>query len=290
MPTDWQELSLASRASPAVVDPRRRLRCCLGGFVLLLIVVWCRAVQLEIGQGAIFREEALRPIRREKPLPAARGRILARDGTLLACDRQVAAVAVEYRYLEEPPRQAWLEQLARKRLPKAERRNAARLAEEVQELRHERDALHCRLAALCGIDLPQWQARARKIQNRVERIAADARRRQIEAVRSAPPPDDDASWADRLFAALQEIFQPARDAVPETVTVAEELTDQVLAEDIPAAAAAEIQQHADRYPGTRIVNLTRRTYPAGALAAHVLGYLGPRKVLITRVMMSITRR
>ena len=231
-------------------------------------------MQLEISQGATFREEALRPNCREKPLPAARGRILARDGTVLACDRQVAAVAVEYRYLEEPPRQAWLEQLARRRLPKDQRRNAARLAEEVQKLRQEREELHRRLAALCGIEFPQWQARAGKIQNRVERIAAEARRRQIEAARSAPPRDD-ASWADRFSAALHEIFEPARDAVPETVTVAEELADHVLAEDIPAAAAAEIQQHAEQYPGTRIICLTRRSYPAGTLAAHVLGYLGP---------------
>ena len=277
MPTDWQELTVSSVHSPAVVDPRRRLRCCLSVFVLLLIAVWCRAVQLEISQGAAFREEALRPNRREKPLPAARGRILARDGTVLACDREVAAVAVEYCYLEEPPRQAWLEQLARKRLPKDERRNAVRLAEEVQKLRQERDDMHRRLAALCGVDLAQWQARARKAQDRVERIAADVRRRAVadagadrQAVDGVP-----ASWADRFSAGLREILGPARDAVPETVTVAEELADHVLAEDVPAAAVAEIQQHAERYPGTRIVGLTRRTYPAGSLAAHVLGYLGP---------------
>ena len=87
-----------------------------------------------------------------------------------------------------------------------------------------------------------------KVQNRVERIAADARRRQIEAARSAPPPHDDASWADRFSTALHEIFAPARDAVPETVTVAEELADHVLAEDIPAAAAAEIQQQPNSIP------------------------------------------
>ena len=128
------------------------------------------------------------------------------------------------------------------------------MAEEVQKLRQERDELHCRLAALCGIDLPQWQARAGKVQDRVERIAADVRRRQSRK-RPAwpPPPRDDASWADRFSAALHDIFGPARDAVPETVTVAEELADHVLAEDIPAAAAAEIQQHAGHYPGTRIV-------------------------------------
>jgi len=288
MPTDWQELSLVNTTSPAVVDPRRRLRWCLGAFVLLLIFVWCRAVQLEISQGAIFRAEALRTIHCEKPLLAARGRILARDGTVLACDRKVAAVAMQYRYLEEPPRQAWLEQLARKRLPKDQRRNAVRLAEEVRELRQEREETHRRLAALCGIDLLQWQARARKIQNRVERIAADTRRRQVEAVRSIPPCDAE-SWADRFSVALHEIFEPARDALPETTTVAEELAEHVLVEDVPAAAA-EIQQHAEHYLGTRIVYLTRRMYPSGSLAAHVLGHLETEPMVGSDVILTIDPR
>ena len=77
-------------------------------------------------------------------------------------------------------------------------------------------------------------------------------------------------------AALHEIFEPARDAVPETVTVAEELADHVLAEDIPAAAVAEIQQHAgtlsrhaDRSPDPSDLSrraLWRRTC-SGILAA-----------------------
>ena len=261
-----------------VVDPRRRLRCCVGAFaVLLLFVVWYRAAQLQVIQGAAFREVALRPIRREKPLPAPRGRILARDGTVLACDRIVNAVAVDYRWLEDPPRQAWLEQLARKRLPNDQRRSATRLAAEVAKLRDERDELHKRLAALCTIDLAQWQARARRVQARVERIAAGARRRQIEAARAVPQSRADQTWSDRLSTALHEILEPARDAVPAAVTVAEELSDHVLAEDVPAAAVAEIQSHADQYPGTRIVQLTRRSYPHGELAAHVLGYLAQNR-------------
>ncbi len=186
MPTDWQELSFARTSPPAVVDPRRRLRCCVGAFVLLLLVVWCRAVQLEISQGATFREEALRPIRREKPLPAPRGRILARDGTLLACDREVAAVAVEYRYLEEPPRQSWLEQMARKRLPQDQRRNAARLAEEVEKVRRDRDALQHRLARCAASIFLSGRPGHASVQSRVERIAADARRRQLEAAPIVP--------------------------------------------------------------------------------------------------------
>jgi penicillin-binding protein 2 len=273
MPTDWQELSLAN-TSPAVVDPRRRLRWCVAVFAVLLLVVWCRAAQLQIGQGAAFRAEAVRPIEREKSLPAPRGRILARDGMVLACDRTVAAVAVDYRWLEDPPRETWLEQLARKRLAKDQRRNAARRAEETAKLRQERDDLHRRLAELCHVDLAAWNARARKVQQRVERIAADARRRQLEAARAAVPLPSDVSWRERLVAVLRDIFEPARDAVPAAVTVAEELSDHVLAEDVPTAAVAEIQSHPDRFPGVRIVPLTRRSCPQGTLAAHAIGYLG----------------
>ena len=57
--------------------------------------------------------------------------------------------------------------------------------------------------------------------------------------------------------------------------MAEELAYHVVAEDVPAAVLTEIKAHADQYPGTKIVELARRTYPCGTLAAHVLGYLGP---------------
>jgi penicillin-binding protein 2 len=277
MPTDWQELNL-STTSHSVVDPRLRMKWCIVVFAALLLVVWCRALQLQVSQGAAFREAALRPIRRAKPLPATRGRILARDGTVLASDRLVNAVAVDYRWLEDPPRQAWLEQLARKRLPRDQRSNAARLADEIEKLRRERDDLHRRLAALCGIELAQWRSRTRRVQDRVERIAADARRRQIDAARAAPPPRSKPTWSDRVSTAFREIFEPARDAVPAVVTVAEELSEHVLAEDIPAVALAEIQSHADHYPGTHIVQLSRRAYPYSELAAHVIGYLGRRRV------------
>ena len=200
-----------------------------------------------------------------------RGRIVARDGTLLACDREVAAVAVAYRYLEEPPRQDWLEQLARRRLTKAHRRDPARLADEMQKLRRERDDLHHRLAALCGIEFTCWQTRVLEIQRRVQRIALAVRRRKNDD--STSPPAAYASWTDRLAAAWHEISEPARDTLPQAFTVAEELSDQIVAEDVPAAAVEEIRQHAELYPGTRIMRINRRSYPAGGMAAHVIGYV-----------------
>jgi penicillin-binding protein 2 len=279
MPIDWQEIGLVNSSASAVVDPRRRLHWCVVTLLLLLAFVWCRAAQLEVCQGAAFREEALRMKRRERPIPAVRGRILARDGTVLACQQEVSALALEYRYLEDPPQQAWLEQLARKRLPPDQRHSAARLAGELDKLRQERNDLHVRLAKLCGIEPREWQVRARKIQARVERIAASARQRRVAAARDQPAASpDDGSWAVRLSTAMREILEPARDAEPERVTVAEELSEHVMAVNISPASVDEIQQHAKRYPGVRIVRKSRRTYPAGALAGHVLGYLGPAQL------------
>lgn len=57
MPTDWQDLDL-STFSAAVVDPRRRLRLCLGAFAVLLSIVLFRAAEMQFGQAGAFREAA----------------------------------------------------------------------------------------------------------------------------------------------------------------------------------------------------------------------------------------
>ena len=57
--------------------------------------------------------------------------------------------------------------------------------------------------------------------------------------------------------------------------IAEERASHILADDVPAAAVAEIEGHRERFPGAKIVRHLRRVYPCGELAAHVLGYVGP---------------
>ncbi len=67
------------------------------------------------------------------------------------------------------------------------------------------------------------------------------------------------------------------DPPPPQIIVEEELVPHVVAEDVSPAVVSEIKTNANRYPGVKIVELTRRTYPQGTLAAHVLGHLGPRE-------------
>jgi penicillin-binding protein 2 len=64
------------------------------------------------------------------------------------------------------------------------------------------------------------------------------------------------------------------DPPPLRIVVAEELDYHVMADDAPPVAVAEIENRGDRYPGVKIVELSRRFYPGGAQAAHVLGHLG----------------
>src|SRR5438874_906639 len=81
---DWR--NLGTSAAPTVVDSRWRLRVALALFVALLVIVFARIVALEWSYGDARRAEAERPLERREPLPALRGRILARDGTVLAYD------------------------------------------------------------------------------------------------------------------------------------------------------------------------------------------------------------
>lgn len=278
---DWRQLKTGEPSPAAVVDPRRRMRIFGAAFVLLLVVVFTRLVQLEKTDGAAFRDEASRPLTRIKHLPGVRGRILARDGTVLAYDKKVQALAVHYRYLQQPPNPRWLRSLARMRLPRGERRNPQRVAAAEKEVKAECAAVAQRVARLCGVSSEEWNARARQIQARVERIAESVNRRRKEAAEAEGQAieEDDAADSEGLWqqitTTVRDLLRSSMDQPPAArITVAEELEAHVMVEDVPLAVVAEIEAHATLYPGVRIVQRQRRAYPAGSLAAHVLGHLG----------------
>ena len=91
------------------------------------------------------------------------------------------------------------------------------------------------------------------------------------------PPPRRPGVVDRLDRPALGLVLPAAAEEPPAARgpVAEELDYHVLVDNAPAAVAAEIEAHPRRYPGVKVLRHTRRTYPAGDLAAHVLGYLGP---------------
>ena len=277
---NWQQFHADEHPAPVVVDSRRRLRICLAGFLAAAGLVFGRMVQLQVTQGRALCEEAAKPLTRLEVLPGVRGRILAASGEVLACDREVLCLAVHYRYLEDPINPAWLRQMARSRLSRAERRRPERVVAAEVEVRAECAQTTRRLAEVCGLSAAQWTGRARQIQSRVQRIA--------EQVRTTPhTPRDDARHAERdeydsrgvvsrIRRGIVETLKASMNEPPlEPMPVAEERDYHVMAEDLPLATVARIEAHPELYPGTKIVQRKRRTYPAGRLAAHVLGHLGP---------------
>jgi penicillin-binding protein 2 len=59
-----------------------------------------------------------------------------------------------------------------------------------------------------------------------------------------------------------------------TNTKLEALQPRVVAVDVPRKAVSYIAEHAEDFPGVEVQTVAVREYPNGALAAHVLGYVG----------------
>ncbi len=68
--------------------------------------------------------------------------------------------------------------MVRTRVPKADRKNAEKIAAEKAKVLAERAEMMRHLAKLCGLSPTEWAARTRKIQSRVERISEQVNRRR----------------------------------------------------------------------------------------------------------------
>ncbi len=267
----------AGRPALGLAFPGRvRLLLCLFG--LALSAVFVRLIQLEATSGSAYRLAAVQPLTTRETLPAARGRILARDGTVLAFDKPAAALAMHYRYLQLPPDEPWLRRQARSRLPRADRNSPEKVAAVERALRVELESLHARLCQLCRVSEETWSSRRLRITRQVQAMAATVnQRRQQKFARQTAETSERAagdSWAMRAWHRLEDWLAPRAAGLPPQIVIAEELDYHVLADELPLDAAAAIESRPDLYAHVRVITRTRRSYPHGTLAAHVVGYLG----------------
>ena len=216
---EWHELVAEPAARPSVAGTRSRLRWLLSLVALAAAIVFLRAVQLEWTDGAAFRAEATRPIERAKLVPAPRGRILARDGSLLAADTRVLALAVHYRWFEEPANPAWLARQARCAADVAvERRDKTRVAAAEAAVLAERAAA-ARPAGPALRPAARRLARPRgRVQQRIVTLAEHVNQRRLErflAIGQEPAEQPEAAtWLDQAGTALAEMLAPEAAAPP----------------------------------------------------------------------------
>ncbi|HEX7375529.1 MAG TPA: penicillin-binding transpeptidase domain-containing protein [Pirellulales bacterium] len=262
---------MAPSTQPSHTDSRTlRLRWLLAGIAALSLLVLARVAALELWYGEEYREIAARPIERKTLVAASRGRILASDGTVLAQDREAAALAIHYRYLEQPLNRGWLRGQARRRLPKKQRRDAARLDAECRQVEADVARMHERLAKLCGLSARQYAGRLRAVQRRVERIAESVRARRESDQREPPLAANEHPWWRQLLTALEADVGPSSE---DAVRVAEEYEYHPVFVGLALPAVAEIEGFSQRFPGAKITTWRQREYPRGELAAHVVGYV-----------------
>lgn len=275
---DWQGIVDERLDDPPVENMRHRLRWVLALFGLALAAIWARAVQLEVSDGEDFRRQAVQPVERPFAIAPFRGRILARDGTVLAEDRQCRAVTIQFRYLEDPSNPQWLARLARARLSGAERRNPDRVAAAQAALRGEIAAVHRRLAQRCGLSYGEWQGRMARIQRRVETLAArvDRQRRDRYQERREQVSLESVPGELSLGSIAAGLFAPPESLPPPPVVLAEQTAYHRVFDDPQSELVLEIERNPGAFPGVKIVEYARRHYPAGPLAAHLVGHVRPQ--------------
>lgn len=79
-----------------------RRRVVLGGWVAACTIICVRAVQIQVAQGAQWRATADAQHNTDKEIPAARGAVMDRDGTLLAVSRETYRVSVAPQEVSDP--------------------------------------------------------------------------------------------------------------------------------------------------------------------------------------------
>ena len=211
------------------------------------------------------------------------GRILL-DGTVLAHDIASYQLKMHYRWLEEPVDSVWLRRKARERVPKAEWRDRSRIEAAEQTVLAERQRMWQRLAAQLGLTENEFAGRCRRVQQRVERIVqlveGNRERRDAEAAaelrREREALARDRGWLESGWQTVRdELTTPPKRASREPVEVTEEFAYHGIADDLTIDQVAAIVTRPDLFPGVDYEMVTRREYPQGPLAAHIVGSRQP---------------
>jgi penicillin-binding protein 2 len=277
--TDWQQSDAPSRGGwDFDAAPGQRLIGLAALIVVPLVVIAVRLGHLQTVQQPAYVEPFFQTREVTEELPARQGRILAADGAVLADDVLTYDLLVHYRWLEEPLDRRWLRSKVWERLSRSDRRQAAVVAGEEQQVRARRDKLWQDLSRLTGKPSGDLHAAAREVQIRVERIWQSVNHRQKKSEFTVEPVATGFGqplWQRMWDTWRTELTQPPTRVTGEPITVLEQEDYHVLLTGVSAEVPGEIAAHPERYPGVKTAIRTRRVYPHRDLAPHILGSRTP---------------
>jgi penicillin-binding protein 2 len=154
------------------------------------------------------------------------------------------------------------------------------VARELERVLERREDLWRHLAGIGGLNPAALAERRREVQRRVERIYGLVDRRRSASETQSLPETDSGQATISLWETIWRkvagalTTPPEREAI-EPLVIREQLDYHLIAPEIPIESAVEIEAHPELYSGTRIHVATRRVYPRGNLAPHLVGYRTP---------------
>ena len=273
----FHELTRRQREGGPFIDqaPQARLWGLISLFLAFAAVIIWRLYDIQSADAPQYIAAWEQTSESLESLPARDGRILTSDGRVLAFDRPRFDLALHYRWLEEPPQTEWLDSQARLLLKPIERRDQHRLAKARETILHRRETLHVAIAQLAGVPLSTLRENFREVQARVERIHANvegrlAKREATAAPESHAEPDTD--WAEQAWNRLANaLTTPPKRPHRGPLVITEQLEPHVVVTDLSLSAVTTIEASPARFPGVEIQRSSHRVYPAGTLAAHIVG-------------------
>lgn len=269
-----RDRSLGGREGNETAEhPAQRLRLLGTLFLLGFVVIAVRVAYLQ----AVIPEQLTAAWQEititEEPIAARDGRILTRDGAVVAEDRTRYDLAIDYRWLEEPPNERWLRHEVTSRLSASERRDDNKRKQIEDQIHHEREQLWDNLAASTQQPKQQLLDQARKIQERIERMSAKVNaRHQTRNSRTTVTPTTASEFFQQLY---KELTTPPERFSNEHIVLKEELENHVLISNVPFEIVAKIESRPHDFPGVSINKDSSRDYPSEDLAAHVIGLRKP---------------
>lgn len=257
-------------------SPTLRLGLLFGLMVLPLLAVSARVLWLKTELKGRFIERFVQTYEEFEIIPAPDGRILSAEGQLLAFDEEFFTLQIHYRWLETPADPAWLRGQAYARLSPQNRRDSQQVEQAEAEVRQLREKMWQRLAELTKVSQEDLENNRQQVQRRVERIISlveEKRTERDDRQFHAQPSQPLEHWWQRLAWKLQrELTTPPQRGTEELLIIREELDYHPLLEAIDFESVAEIESHPEQFPGMRVTYGTRRVYPRGSAAAHIIGH------------------
>lgn len=279
-----------SSAFDVDAEPGLRLAWLFVAMTLPLLVVAGRLIHLQGFVAESFAVETRQETESLETIPARNGRILSSDGQVLAFDEERHQVFVHYRWLEEPPDERWLRDEAWLRLNRTERRDKTKVETAKAEVLARRTTLWQSLAEVAEANPDKLKELRYRIQQRVEHIHQLVDERRQSAAADTPAPSHQSPMRERVSSfqnsspsqTLLQVWDVVKHELTtsptrehrEPLRIEEEATDHLLLDNVPLDVIAEIATHPERFPGVRTDVTSRRVYPLGRMAPHLVGYRG----------------